>query len=398
MRKVKDNLLRVMMRLSAALVCLLLAALIGYVFMRGLPGISWSFLTGTTSYLKQTTGILPNILNTLYIILVTMVIAVPLGVCTAIYLTEYARNKKLVRLISFATETLTGIPSILFGLVGMLFFLQLMGLKAGILAGGLTLSIMVLPTIISNTKESLQNVPQAWRDGALALGSAENALQQLSSIKGKKSEDYMALLAAILYNLAVVHNGTGDNSRAAKELTKAQQLLERLVKKNEMRFSVLLLNAVEASTDIITSRTKQMNVLAHYQTIIDANTVALTTAGSESDARRALMELVDTLRKEGEIMLLMGNSRNAVKYYTKALRYQKKLNEPLGMRDLTLSIGLAKALMRLINRRAAAEQLLTSLLPLARRLGAANEASEIENLLNSKTKNYNIMTLLKGIF
>jgi phosphate transport system permease protein len=141
--------------------------------MRGLPGISWSFLTGTTSYLKQTTGILPNILNTLYIILVTMVIAVPLGVCTAIYLTEYARNKKLVRLISFATETLTGIPSILFGLVGMLFFLQLMGLKAGILAGGLTLSIMVLPTIISNTKESLQNVPQAWRDGALALGSGK---------------------------------------------------------------------------------------------------------------------------------------------------------------------------------------------------------------------------------
>jgi phosphate transport system permease protein len=173
MRKVKDNLLRVLMRASAALVCLLLIALIGYVFLRGLPGISWSFLSGTTSYLKQTTGILPNILNTLYIILVTMVIAVPLGICTAIYLTEYARNRKLVRLISFATETLTGIPSILFGLVGMLFFLQLMGLKAGILAGGLTLSIMVMPTIISNTRESLQNVPQAWRDGALALGSGK---------------------------------------------------------------------------------------------------------------------------------------------------------------------------------------------------------------------------------
>lgn len=173
MRKVKDSLLRVMMRVSATLVCLLLIALIGYVFIRGLPGASWSFLSGTTSYLKQTIGILPNILNTLYIILVTMVIAVPLGVCTAIYLTEYAVNRKLVRLISFATETLTGIPSILFGLVGMLFFLQMMGLKAGILAGGLTLSIMVLPTIISNTKESLQNVPQAWRDGALAMGSGK---------------------------------------------------------------------------------------------------------------------------------------------------------------------------------------------------------------------------------
>ncbi|MDD5897337.1 MAG: phosphate ABC transporter permease PstA, partial [Clostridia bacterium] len=112
-------------------------------------------------------------LNTLYLILVTMVIAAPLGICTAVYLTEYARSKRLVRLISFATETLTGIPSILFGLVGMLFFLRLMGLKAGILAGGLTLAIMVLPTMISNTKESLQNVSQAWREGALALGSGK---------------------------------------------------------------------------------------------------------------------------------------------------------------------------------------------------------------------------------
>lgn len=235
---------------------------------------------------------------------------------------------------------------------------------------------------------------ESW---SLALGSAENALRQLSSIVGKKSEDYMALLVAILYNLAAVHNATGDNSRAAKELTKAQQLLERLVRKNEARFSVMLLHAVEASTQIISSRTKQMNVLAHYQTIIDANMLKLD-AGSEGDTRRALCELVDTLHKEGEIMLQMGNGRNAVKYYTKALRYQKKLNEPLGLRDLTLSIGLARALMRLINRRAAAEQLLNSLLPLARRLGATNEVIEIENLLNSKTRNYNIMTLLKGIF
>lgn len=235
---------------------------------------------------------------------------------------------------------------------------------------------------------------ESW---ALALGSAENALQQLASIPGKKSEDFMALLVSILYNLAMVHNAMGDNSRAAKELTKAQQLLERLVKKNEARFSAMLLYAVEASTDIITSRTKQMNVLAHYQTISDSYT-SMLASGKECDTRRALTQLVDTLKKEGEIMLQMGNSRNAVKYYTKAIRYQKKLNEPLGERDLTLSIGLAKALMRLINRRAAAEQLLTSLLPLARKLGAANEVIEIENLLNNKTKNYNIMTLLKGIF
>ncbi|MCQ2288693.1 MAG: hypothetical protein MJZ74_06305 [Muribaculaceae bacterium] len=236
---------------------------------------------------------------------------------------------------------------------------------------------------------------EAW---ALALGSAENALQQLASIKGKKSEDFMALLVAILYNLAAVHNAGGDNSRASKELTKAQQLLERLCKKNNDRFSAMLLYAVEASTDIISSRTKQMNVLAHYQAIIDANTLKLSSAASQSETRKALTELVDTLRKEGEIMLQMGNGRNAVKYYTKALRYHKKLNEPLGMTELTLSIGLARALMRLINRRAAAEQLLTSLLPLARKLGASNEIIEIENLLSNKTHNFNIMTLLKGIF
>lgn len=172
-RRGKDGLLRGLMRICAALVCLLLVFLIGYVFVRGVPGLSWDFLSGQTSYLKGTVGILPNILNTLYIIAVTMVVAVPLGVCTAIYLTEYARSRRLVRLISFATETLTGIPSILFGLVGMLFFLQMMGLKTGILAGGLTLAVMVLPTVISNTKESLQNVPQAWRDGSLAMGSGK---------------------------------------------------------------------------------------------------------------------------------------------------------------------------------------------------------------------------------
>lgn len=171
MRRARDLTLRMLMRLSALCVCLVLIALIGFVLVRGLPGLSWQFLTGQTSYLRNTIGILPNILNTLYIIFVTMLIALPLGVCTAVYLTEYAKNRRLVRLISFATDTLTGIPSILFGLVGMLFFIRFMGLKAGVLSGGLTLSIMVLPTIISNTRESLKRVPMAWRDGCLALGS-----------------------------------------------------------------------------------------------------------------------------------------------------------------------------------------------------------------------------------
>lgn len=172
-RRMKDGALRGVMYLCAGLTCALLIFLIGYIFYRGIPNLSWQLLSTQTSYLKNTIGILPNLLNTVYIIVVSMVIVVPLGVCAAIYLTEYASNKKVVRLISFATETLTGIPSIIFGLVGMLFFVQLLGLKQGILAGGLTLVVMVLPTIISNTQESLKTVPQSYREGALALGSGK---------------------------------------------------------------------------------------------------------------------------------------------------------------------------------------------------------------------------------
>ena len=172
-RKAKDALLRGLMYLCAGITCALLVFLIGYIFFRGIPNLSWQLISTQSSYRTNTIGILPNILNTLYIIIVSMIIVVPLGVCAAIYLTEYAKNKKVVRLISFATETLTGIPSIIFGLVGMLFFIQVLGLKPGILAGGLTLVVMVLPTIISNTVESLKTVPNSYREGALALGSGK---------------------------------------------------------------------------------------------------------------------------------------------------------------------------------------------------------------------------------
>lgn len=172
-RRIKDGVLRGVMYLCAGITCALLIFLIGYIFFRGIPNLSWELLSTQTSYIKDTIGILPNILNTIYIIIVSMVIVVPLGVCAAIYLTEYATNKKVVRLISFATETLTGIPSIIFGLVGMLFFVQMLGLKQGILAGGLTLVVMVLPTIISNTTESLKTVPASYREGSLALGSGK---------------------------------------------------------------------------------------------------------------------------------------------------------------------------------------------------------------------------------
>ncbi len=172
-RRVYNRGMRALAWLCAGLTCPLLVFLIGYIFCRGIPGLTWELLSGQTSYIKNTIGILPNILNTLYIILVAMVIVLPLGVGAAIYLTEYAENRRLVSLIEFAAETLTGIPSIIFGLVGMLFFVQKMNLQAGVLAGGLTLVVMILPTILRTTQESLKTVPQSYREGALGLGAGK---------------------------------------------------------------------------------------------------------------------------------------------------------------------------------------------------------------------------------
>ena len=172
-RRIYDRGLRILLWICAGITCALLIFLIGYIFYRGLGNISWELLTSQTSYIKDTIGILPSILNTTYIIVVAMVIVLPLGVGAAIYLTEYATNHKVVEIIEFATETLTGIPSIIFGLVGMLFFVQKLGLAPGILAGGLTLVIMILPTIVRTTQESLKTVPQSYREGALGLGAGK---------------------------------------------------------------------------------------------------------------------------------------------------------------------------------------------------------------------------------
>ena len=172
-RQIYDKGLRALLWICAGITCALLVFLIGYIFYRGVGNLSWQLVSSQTSYIKGTIGILPNILNTLYIILVAMVIVLPLGVGAAIYLTEYATNHKVVAIIEFATETLTGIPSIIFGLVGMLFFLQKLGLAPGILAGGLTLVVMILPTIVRTTQESLKTVPQSYREGALGLGAGK---------------------------------------------------------------------------------------------------------------------------------------------------------------------------------------------------------------------------------
>lgn len=172
-RKNMDRLLRGLMGLCSGITCLVLLMIIGYILYRGIPSLTWNLLSTEPNNLTGNIGILPNILNTLYIIFVAMIIVLPLGVGAAIYLTEYSTSRKLTSLISFAAEILTGIPSILFGLVGMLIFIQIGGLKQGILAGALTLVLMVLPTIISNTRESLLTVPRSYREGALALGSGK---------------------------------------------------------------------------------------------------------------------------------------------------------------------------------------------------------------------------------
>ena len=158
---------------AAALVIVLVAGIIAMVLARGIPHISVEFLTTTASVLKGTDGILPAILNTLYVILLTLLIVLPLGVGAAVYLTEYATNRRLIEVIEFTNETLAGIPSIIYGLVGMLVFAQTLGFKTCLLPGSLTLVIMNLPTIIRTTQESLKTVPQGYREGALGLGAGK---------------------------------------------------------------------------------------------------------------------------------------------------------------------------------------------------------------------------------
>ncbi len=158
---------------AAVFVIALVAGIIGMVLVRGIPHVNWTFLTTTSSILRGTKGILPAIINTLYIILLTLVIVLPLGVGAAVYLTEYATNRKLIAAIEFTNETLAGIPSIIYGLVGMLVFAQSLGLQTSLLSGSLTLVIMTLPTIIRTTQESLKTVPLGYREGAMGLGAGK---------------------------------------------------------------------------------------------------------------------------------------------------------------------------------------------------------------------------------
>lgn len=163
--------MRAAMLSSTILTSALVLYILVYVFVKGIPNINWQLLSTKPSYLTERIGILPDILNTVYIVIATLLIVLPLGVGAAIYLAEYAKNKKVVRVIEYAAETLSGIPSIIYGLVGMLFFCRFLNIKTSLLAGALTLVIMNLPTVMRTTQESLKTVPQSYREGAFGLGA-----------------------------------------------------------------------------------------------------------------------------------------------------------------------------------------------------------------------------------
>ena len=172
-RKAYITAMKLLMGVAAVLTCALVVGMIGYILGNGIPNVTWEMLSTAPSYLANRVGILPDILSTLYIVIATLLIVLPLGVGAAIYLNEYAANKKLVSIIEYASETLSGIPSIIYGLVGMLFFCQFLNMKTSLLAGALTLVIMNLPTIMRTTQESLKTVPQSYREGAFALGAGK---------------------------------------------------------------------------------------------------------------------------------------------------------------------------------------------------------------------------------
>ena len=172
-RRAWGAMMRTLMMVCAALTCVLAVFLIAYVLVKGVPNLSWQLLRTKPSYLDGTIGILPDIISTVCMVLATLLVVLPLGVCAAVYLTEYAANKKLVAVIEYAAETLSGIPSIIYGLVGQMFLCQFLGMKKSLIAGAMTLVIMNLPTIMRTTQESLKTVPQSYREGALGLGAGK---------------------------------------------------------------------------------------------------------------------------------------------------------------------------------------------------------------------------------
>lgn len=250
-RKAYIWIMKILMWISVAITCGLVIFVIGFVLYKGVPNITWKLLTTKPSYLTKNIGILPDILNTFYIVIATLVVVLPLGVGAAIYLTEYATNKKLVAVIEYAAETLSGIPSIIYGLVGMLFFCEFLKMQTSILAGAMTLVIMNLPTIMRTTQESLKTVPQSYREGAFGLGAGKwrviRTVVLPSCVDGIMTGCILAIgrilgeSAALLFTVGFAHtiNGFIDGlGRAGATLTVALYVYAKEQGEFEVAFAI----------------------------------------------------------------------------------------------------------------------------------------------------------------
>ena len=250
-RKAYIWIMKILMWISVVITCGLVVFVIGFVLYKGVPNITWKLLTTKPSYLTKNIGILPDILNTFYIVIATLVVVLPLGVGAAIYLTEYATNMKLVAVIEYAAETLSGIPSIIYGLVGMLFFCEFLKMQTSILAGAMTLVIMNLPTIMRTTQESLKTVPQSYREGAFGLGAGKwrviRTVVLPSCVDGIMTGCILAIgrilgeSAALLFTAGFAHtiNGFVDGlGRAGATLTVALYVYAKEQGESEVAFAI----------------------------------------------------------------------------------------------------------------------------------------------------------------
>lgn len=269
--------MRVLMGIAVTLTAALVIFLIVYVLGKGLPNVTWKLLSTKPSYLSGSIGILPDILNTVYIVIETLLIILPIGVGAAIYLTEYASNRRLVAAIEYAAETLSGIPSIIYGLVGMLFFCQFLGMQTSLLAGALTLVIMNLPTIMRTTQESLKTVPQSYREGAFGLGAGKwrviSTVVLPGCVDGIVTGCILAVgrvlgeSAALLFTAGFAHalNGFFDGlASAGATLTVALYVYAKEQGEFEVAFAIaailmLLALAVNAAAMLVEKRFKRKN-------------------------------------------------------------------------------------------------------------------------------------------
>ena len=269
--------MRVLMGIAVTLTAALVLFLIVYVLGKGLPNVTWKLLSTKPSYLSGSIGILPDILNTVYIVIETLAIVLPIGVGAAIYLTEYASNRRLVAAIEYAAETLSGIPSIIYGLVGMLFFCQFLGMQTSLLAGALTLVIMNLPTIMRTTQESLKTVPQSYREGAFGLGAGKwrviSTVVLPGCVDGIVTGCILAVgrvlgeSAALLFTAGFAHalNGFFDGlASAGATLTVALYVYAKEQGEFEVAFAIaailmLLALAVNAAAMLVEKRFKRKN-------------------------------------------------------------------------------------------------------------------------------------------